>query len=104
MSGLINLTFPYLLRIAYKRKGRRRKRGLEKILLGILYKTVTRNTKRKVNVGYYSGGGPNHSKFIVLIVLPVDSSRFIAVPQPRGADDGVSSNSTPTISIVLNEK
>ena len=70
---------------------------MEEFLLGILCKTVyTKNTKKKVDVSYYSGGGPNHSKFTVLLAFPANSSRFIAAPQPRGTDHGIGSNSTPT--------
>ena len=50
-----------------------------------------------MDVDYYSDGGLNHSKFSALTCFPLDSSHLIAVPQPRGADHGVGSNSTLTL-------
>ena len=43
------------------------------------------------------GEGPNHSKLSVLILLPLNSSHFIAASQPRSADHSVGSNSTLTL-------
>ena len=61
------VTFPSLLRSAYKRKSRRKEKGLGEFWLGILCKTVDYQYQKKVDVGYYSDGGPNHSKLSVLI-------------------------------------
>ena len=98
MSGLINVTFPSLLWIAYKRKRRRREKRLGKFILRILCQTVDfQYQKKKVNVAYYSDGGPNHSKLSVLTILLLDSSHFIAASQSRGTDHGVGSKSTPTV-------
>ena len=69
---------------------------MEEFFVGISRKKKTLEIPEKVNVGYYSGRGPNHSKTTVLLTFPVDSSRFIAAPQPRGANRGVGSNFTPT--------
>ena len=56
-----------------------------------------------MDVSYYSGGGPNHSKFTVLLTSPVDSSRFIAALPPRGADHDIGSNFIPTKRILRKE-
>ena len=67
-------------------------------------KKFTRNTNlseilEKVDVCYYFGEWPNHSKNLRVSIFPANSSLFIAAPQPRGTDYGVSSNFTPTIII-----
>ena len=54
-----------------------------------------------MNVGFYSGGGPNHSKTLSLFTFPVTFFIFIAAPHARGADLVVGSDFTPTISIFV---
>ena len=90
MSNLIN---PSLSPDLYK-EGNQKGEGVGRKIGQILCKKFTRNT-RKVDVGYYSGGGPNHSKNRCVFAF----SLFIAAPQPRGADHGVGSNFTPTSTI-----
>ena len=57
LSGLVNVTFPSLLRIAYKRKERRMERELEEFLFRILCKIIILEIPKKINIGHYSGGG-----------------------------------------------
>ena len=52
---------------------------------------------KKVDVGYYSWGGPNHSKNSPSIYFSAQNLfLFIAASHTRGADLVVSSNFTPT--------
>ena len=60
-----------------------------------LCKKFTKNT-RKVDVGYYSGGGLNHSKNRRVLLFPTNFSFFIAAPPSRGADHSVGLNFKPT--------
>ena len=56
---------------------------------------------KKVDVGYYSWGGPSHSKNSPSIYFSAQNSfLFIAASHTRGADLVVGSNSTPTILIL----
>ena len=61
-----------------------------------LCKKFTKNT-RKVDVGYFSGREPNHSKNRRIFLFPANFSFFIAAPLSRGVDHGIGSNFTPTI-------
>ena len=49
-----------------------------------------------MDVGFYSGGGPNHSKTLSLLTFPVTFFIFIAASHARGADLVVGSDFTPT--------
>ena len=50
-----------------------------------------------MDVGFYSGGGPNHSKNLPLFTFSATLFLFIAASHTRGADLVVDSNFTPTI-------
>ena len=53
---------------------------------------------KKVDVGYYSWGGPNHSKNSPSIYFSAQNLFiFIAASHTKGADLVVGLNSTPTI-------
>ena len=53
-----------------------------------------RGIKHDSDVGYYSEGGPNHSKNSCPFIFPLNFHLIVA-SRPRGADHGVSSNFTP---------
>ena len=77
----------------YKRKERRRGKGLEKITL----KTLSfENIKSTVDVDYYSVGGSNHLKNSLSIYFLQKFTLFIAVSHARGTDHDVGSNYIPT--------
>ena len=66
---------PLSSRLTYKRK--RRRRGWRNFESEFSIKKSL-EIPEKVDVGYYSGGEPNHFKTIVLIIFLTDSSRYIA--------------------------
>ena len=72
--------------------------GVRKKLVENHCEKFTRNTK-KVNVGYYSGRWPNHSKTLRLFSFSGQFFLFIAAPPSRCTDHGVVLNSTPTLII-----
>ena len=86
--------------LTYKRKRRRREKELEEILVKLFVKNSLSNT-RTVEVGYYLKEGRTTSKLLIFYLFSATFFLFIAAPPSRGADHGVSSNSTPTIVIHL---
>ena len=79
---------------------KRRMRELEKGLVDFWLEFTCIQTliiQLSADVGYYSGGGPNHFKNPFSDYLSDKNWLFIAASYPRGADHVVGSNSTPTI-------
>ena len=68
--------------------------GWKKLLCKTLSRKYIKNT---VDVDYYSVGGSNHLKNSLSIYFLQKFTLFIAVSHARGTDQGVGSNSTPTI-------
>ena len=54
-----------------------------------------------MNVGFYSGGRPNHSKTLSLLTFPVTFFIFIAASHARGADLVVGSDFKPTVTVTF---